>query len=72
MESAAPIPLGWATQIMEMISTCHMKSIEGTDWRACEEIAAWIKGFHPELFNGRRYWYTLPDRPIPEVPDDPR
>ena len=48
------------SQIMAMVATCHMKSIEGTDWRACEEIAAWIKGLYPQLFEDRRYWYALP------------
>ena len=60
-EPAAPIPLRWAAQIMEMVAACHMKSIEGTDWRTCEEIAAWIKDLYPQLFEGRRYWFTLPD-----------
>ena len=36
------IPAEWAEQIMEMISTCYMKSIEGTNWEACEEIALCI------------------------------
>ena len=71
MGCVAPIPLRWAEQIMEMVATCHMKSIEGTDWRACEEIAAWIKGLYPDLFEARRYWYALPDRPTSEVHDDP-
>ena len=60
IEPAAPISLEWAAQIMAMVATCHMKSIEGTDWRACEEIAAWIKGLYPQLFEDRRYWYALP------------
>jgi hypothetical protein len=60
-EGRRRIPERWARQIMEMISPCHMKSIEGTDLEACGEIAAWIKGQHPGLFEGRRYHVTLPD-----------
>ena len=58
--SGTAIPAEWAEQIMEMISTCYMKSIEGTDWEACEEIALCIKRQHPGLFADGRFRWTLP------------
>ena len=63
--SGTAIPAEWAEQIMEMISACYMKSIEGTDWEACEEIAVCIKRQHPGLFANGRYRWTLPEEPRP-------
>lgn len=63
--SGTAIPAEGAEQIMEMISTCYMKSIEGTDWEACEEIALCIKRQHPGLFAKGRYRWTLPEEPRP-------
>jgi hypothetical protein len=58
--SGTAIPAEWAEQIMEMISACYMKSIEGTDWDTCEEIALCIKRQHPPRIT--RTWPTTRSR----------
>jgi hypothetical protein len=63
--SETAIPAEWAEQIMEMISACSMKSIEGTNWEACEEIALCIKRQHPGPFADGRYRWTPPQEPRP-------